>query len=178
MNIPISEDSHRYNGGLERKCYLAAFNVAIDLKDSSIPFEIVHGVATCGPNGDCPNLRFMHAWVEIKCRFKTEQVLFVIDASNPTTATNVYPARFYYQTGRINDSKLRRYRLKNAVRLIEKLQHFGPWHKPMEPASDWTHLQDAQLVNGLFHDDFESEMDYPSRELVDQFIQSCIARAR
>lgn len=123
--MPQHDDAHIGGGN----CYEAAFLVFIDLVSQNPRLKrttrLVHGLcrnASEGPDGG----RWMgHAWVECNDRGRVT----CIDASGLKHGRPlaVSPRDTYYEAGTVQTRHLYRYGAKEAVRLMQEHDTYGPF---------------------------------------------------
>ena len=104
-------------------CYETTGHFAMDLKMSKKPLDdwrLVHGVVT--GEGQIEGVEFTHSWMELG---KDWDYRLVFDYSNDRDISML--ATDYYMRGQIKQSKVRRYAIKEALKLMVKNGHFGPW---------------------------------------------------
>lgn len=97
----------------KKDCFLVAARFALDNKD----WLVCHGIAT--GQGKIKGRLFGHAW--------NEKGDIVLDQSNGQK-TCITKKR-YYEMGKIDSSKVKRYSQKEAAELMIKHCHFGPWEE-------------------------------------------------
>ena len=95
---------------------------ARDLKDYDL--TLVHG-EVLGTGGNAEGIRYGHAWLE----YKDQGTDWVIDRSNGRDGK--IPKRLYYQAGNIKDN-IYRYTKKQASKLMNEFNHYGPWELETE----------------------------------------------
>lgn len=165
--LPLDPDSESYNLKLHGQCYMSALAVARDLHnhrlDNPTNYEhirICHGVVSIqsAAGGRPIGERIMHAWTELQIpvpEMDTEMHL-AVDASNPGYPVVVLTSEAYYHLGKVKPDCIRRYTLDEVAGYCEQLGHFGPFHKPLDFAADWTAIDEARLNDsGIYADDRE-----------------------
>lgn len=127
----------------EGDCFPAAAHVMLDkMSDPDVDdYRLVHGVVTGQEELD--GVRFDHAWVERtervpipadlldklspeqRERFDGATFEYVIDRSNGGNV-NMLRAR-YYHLGQIDETEVRRYTIREAMKAMARTGHYGPW---------------------------------------------------
>lgn len=123
-------------------CYESAGKFMLhDVRDDADQFRLVHGLVT-GQGASVKGVRFGHAWVE----YTTESgQVMVIDNSNDV---GYYGKRSeYYSVGQIRESELIRYTRPEAMKMMAKFRHWGPWdgmfdkYASLSKTSAWRDVQ-------------------------------------
>lgn len=96
------------------QCYANAIELVAMNKNHNL--TIVHGIVEqANTNGN----RIVHAWVEddVSC----------YDMEGEHLKTVSCPKKLYYKMGNINVSETRRYKMRDAFRMVLSAGHMGPW---------------------------------------------------
>lgn len=94
-------------------CFEIAGNMIIDIEDDNV--MLCHGVVI--GQGPIEGIRYVHAWIE--------KDGYVRDKAN---GNNLYMSiKKYYRIGQINEYMVRKYTKPEAIKLLLKTKHYGPW---------------------------------------------------
>ena len=114
-------------------CYVVASKLVA--LDSVYPeYLVCHGEAT--GRGKIAGVRFGHAWIEGELGALGP---VVFDFSNG--GNHIVPRDDYYRMGNIDSESVRKYTSKEAIALMLKTGHFGPWE-------DATDEEDGDAIYG------------------------------
>lgn len=105
-------------------CYVVAAKL-VAVEEVFPRYLVCHGEAT-GRN-EIAGVRFGHAWIEGELG---EQGPVVFDFSNG--GNHIVPVDDYYRLGEIDPSSVRKYTAKEALMLMLKTGHYGPWDTDAE----------------------------------------------
>jgi len=103
-------------------CFQAAAALApVVSLDPRCRVYIVHGIPT--GQGPIEGVRFWHAWVEAEHRELGFAV--AIDYSNGQQAE--MPRNSYYKVAQLDEGRIWRFTLHEALERMQLLGHYGPW---------------------------------------------------
>lgn len=103
-------------------CYKAAFDILLKTQGS----VLVHGYPRLtDKDSEHFGKKFGHAWIEV------EQHGIVLCICNGGL---IVPQCLYYQVGKINPKECVRFSLRQALRLANRHEHYGPWRRPPRDA--------------------------------------------
>lgn len=113
-------------------CYEAAFKTLFH-NVSNKELRLVHGVIIGNkPGSETFGKPIPHAWIEMDS--------VVIDPSDHFEWPKISDDHRYYENGQVNQSKLKRYSLPEAVVEVSQYLHYGPWDGSVE---DFKRLEKA-----------------------------------
>lgn len=96
--------------------------------DTAHEYSLCHGMPT--GQGKIAGIKHDHAWVEWSPP-QVSGVTFVIDRSNGRNYTGLRDD--YYRIGKIDHDEVVRYSRDDAIKMMGKHRHYGPWHRPLNP---------------------------------------------
>lgn len=152
--LPFRLESAGYNFGLPAKCYMAAYRIGADMVSHGVADDCVwicHGSVLCRSEASpwCGR-RIMHGWVE----WKINGGWLVADGSRPGHPVWLGTRDQYYAGADTCEANAWRYRMSEAVALVARLEHYGPFRKPKVASDDWTIVDEAKLdADGYYVDE-------------------------
>ena len=95
-------------------CYESSAHLILEIGDNA---QLCHGVAT--GQGEIEGIKHGHAWIEMG--------ELVLDFSNGKEIAMLKER--YYQIGKIDAKKVKRYSKEDAMRKMIETEHYGPWEE-------------------------------------------------
>lgn len=118
-------------------CYEVAAKLLVAAHGAGIEVKLVQGEPKMRRPGPLLGQRFGHAWVE------TPQGVWDL-----TVAPELLSTMAFYAVGSIGEENVRRYDWEEAVVLMLRTEHYGPWEGP-EAVGEWKKLTRAQRAKAL-----------------------------